>query len=227
MTSLNPTFRVGRQLMEPPLLHRLFGPSESKKRALSLLKRVGIPEHESRFRDFPFQFSGGMRQRVMIAMSLTCGPKLIIADEPTTALDVTVRSQILNLLQDMKDEFGTSIIMITHDFSMATNFCDKIVVMYAGHIMESAPTGEFLKNCLHPYSRGLLRSTLDIDASEIELKPIPGAPPNLIAPPPGCRFHPRCEMAQSVCSARIPVLRRLGPNHSVACHFVENEVTCA
>jgi peptide/nickel transport system ATP-binding protein len=221
MTSLNPTFRVGRQMMEPPLWHRLFGHSESRKRALDLLKRVGIPEHESRFRDYPFQFSGGMRQRAMIAMSLTCGPKLLIADEPTTALDVTVRSQILNLLQDMKEEFGTSVIMITHDFCMASNFCDKIIVMYAGKIMESAQTKNFLARCLHPYSQGLLGSTLDIEATEMTLNPIGGNTPNLIDPPPGCRFHPRCKLCQPICKTEVPVLRSAGDGHLVACHFAE------
>lgn len=221
MTSLNPVFRVGPQMMEPPLWHRLFGNKESKQRAMQLLKRVGIPEHESRFSDYPFQFSGGMRQRVMIAMALTCEPKLIIADEPTTALDVTVRSQILNLLQDMKDEFGMSIIMITHDFSIACNFCDNIIVMYAGKIMESASTKEFLANCLHPYSQGLLRSTLDIDTQGIKLNPIPGNPPNLLDPPSGCSFHPRCERRQSICSAKVPALRQVRPGHSLSCHFAE------
>jgi peptide/nickel transport system ATP-binding protein len=220
MTSLNPTFRIGAQMMEPPIWHRLFGQTETRRRAVELLKRVGIPEHKSRFHDYPFQFSGGMRQRVMIAMALTCAPKLIIADEPTTALDVTVRSQILNLLQDMKEEFGMSIIMITHDFSMATNFCDKIIVMYAGRIMESAPTGAFLANSYHPYSRGLLQSTLDIDASGIELHPIPGSPPSLIDPPPGCRFHPRCEQRRPICLLEAPELYEVGAGHLVACHLV-------
>jgi peptide/nickel transport system ATP-binding protein len=221
MTSLNPTIRIGRQMMEPSLWHRLFRKSESKSKVLQLLKRVGIPEYQSRFRDFPFQFSGGMRQRVMIAMSLTCGPKLIIADEPTTALDATVRSQILNLMQDMKDEFGTSIILITHDFCMASNFCDKLIVMYAGKVMESAPTKEILGRCLHPYSRGLLGSCLDIDKEDIALHPIGGNPPNLIDPPKGCCFHPRCDMKQEICETGIPALREIRPNHWAACHFAE------
>jgi peptide/nickel transport system ATP-binding protein len=221
MTSLNPTIRIGRQMMEPPLWHGLFGKSESKAKVLQLLKHVGIPEYQSRFSDFPFQFSGGMRQRVMIAMSLTCGPKIIIADEPTTALDVTVRSQILNLMQDMKDEFGSAIIMITHDFCMASNFCDKLIVMYAGKVMESASTVDFLKGCMHPYSKGLLLSTLDIDSSDMQLHPIGGNPPNLIDPPSGCSFHPRCELMKEMCVNTIPELRELRPNHFVACHFAE------
>jgi len=223
MTSLNPTYRINTQMMEPPLWHKLMQKLQAKERALHLLQRVGIPEYKKRIKDYPFQFSGGMRQRVMIGMSLTCGPKLIIADEPTTALDVTVRSQILNLLQDMKEEFGMSIIMITHDFSMATNFCDRIVVMYAGKISESAVTTDFLKDSLHPYSRGLLGSTLDIDASDIQLHPTMGNPPNLIHPPSGCRFHPRCEFMQPICKQEEPVLREAKPGHWVACHFAKGD----
>ena len=220
MTSLNPTFRIGRQIMEPPIWHRLMGESEAGERALALLAKVGIPEHKSRFFDYPFQFSGGMRQRVMIAMALACGPKLLIADEPTTALDVTVRAQILNLIQAMKEEFSMSVIIITHDFGMATNFCDRIIVMYAGQIVESAPTMAFVESALHPYSQGLLRSTLDVGAVDVRLQPIPGNPPNLIAPPPGCRFHPRCAARQSVCEKEQPALVRIDDGHEVACHLV-------
>jgi peptide/nickel transport system ATP-binding protein len=223
MTSLNPVYRISLQMSEPPIWHKLFGQKESADRGLKLLQKVGIPEYKSRFRDYPFQFSGGMRQRVMIAMAMTCGPKLIIADEPTTALDVTVRSQILNLMQDMKEEFGMSIIMITHDFSMATNFCDKIIVMYAGKIMEYAPTKEFLSNCQNPYSQGLLGSTLDIDSDDIQLHPIPGNPPSLLNPPPGCRFSPRCEFCKPICRQEVPELKKVGKDHWVACHLVKGE----
>lgn len=223
MTSLNPTFRIGAQMMEPLVWHKLMKSTAARQRVLELLQRVGIPEHVSRFRDYPFQFSGGMRQRVMIAMALACNPKLIIADEPTTALDVTVRSQILNLLQEMQTELGMSIIMITHDFSMASNFCDKLLVMYAGKVMESAPTEEFIANCLHPYSQGLLRSTLDIDSVGSKLYPIPGAPPSLIDPPSGCRFHPRCIIRQPLCTIDQPELRQVRPHHWVACHLITKE----
>lgn len=223
MTSLNPTFQIGAQMIEPLIWHKLMNTAASRNRALELLHRVGIPEPLTRFRDYPFQFSGGMRQRVMIAMALTCNPKLIIADEPTTALDVTVRSQILNLLQEMQTELGMSIIMITHDFSMASNFCDKLLVMYAGKVMESAPTEEFLANCLHPYSQGLLGSTLDIDSVGSELHPIPGTPPSLIDPPSGCRFHPRCNLRQPLCTIDEPELWQVRPNHWVACHLVTKE----
>jgi len=219
MSSLNPTYRIGRQLMEPPLWHRLFRDQEARDRALKLLKQVGIPEHVSRFRDYPFQFSGGMRQRVMIAMAMTCGPQLLIADEPTTALDVTVRSQILNLMQDMKQETGMGIIMITHDFTMATNFCDRILVLYAGRIMESAPTTAFLRNPSHPYSQGLLGSVLDIDSDQMTLNPIPGSPPNLTDLPQGCRFSPRCARATDLCRRTAPVLAPVADDHLVACHY--------
>lgn len=221
MTSLNPTFRIGYQIMEPPLWHRLMKEPEAWERAMALLAKVGIPEPRIRFFDYPFQFSGGMRQRVMIAMALACGPKLLIADEPTTALDVTVRAQILNLIQEMKEEFSMSVILITHDFGMATNFCDRIAVMYAGKIVESAPTPTFVTSALHPYSRGLLRSTLDVGAEEIRLDPIPGNPPNLISPPPGCRFHPRCAVRRPICAVEEPLLREVDGGHQVACHLVE------
>lgn len=219
MTSLNPTFPIGVQLMEPLLWHKLMNRQQAKERVLQLLHRVGIPEPASRLNDYPFQFSGGMRQRVMIAMALTCNPKLIIADEPTTALDVTVRSQILNLLQSMKDELSMSFILITHDFSMASNFCDKLMVMYAGKIMESAPTMEFLSHYCHPYSEGLLQSTLDIDAAVSTLHPIAGTPPNLINLLPGCRFHPRCHRRLPICSVANPPYLEIAPNHWVACHL--------
>jgi peptide/nickel transport system ATP-binding protein len=219
MSSLNPTMRIGTQIMEPPLWHRLFKHDAAKARSIDLLGKVGIPSADSRFNDYPHQFSGGMRQRVMIATALTCSPKLIIADEPTTALDVTVRSQILNLMQDMKEESGTSVIMITHDFTVACNFCDRIIVMYAGRVMESAATSEFVRNARHPYSTGLLGSVLDIGSDKMSLKPIPGSPPNLIAPPPGCRFHPRCEKCAPRCRSEEPELREIVPGHLAACHF--------
>ena len=221
MTSMNPSYKIKLQMSEPPIWHKLMGKTDSHTRALELLKKVGIPEYQSRINDYPYQFSGGMRQRVMIAMALTCNPKLLIADEPTTALDSTVRSQILNLMQDMKEELGMSIIMITHDFSMATNFCDRIIVMYAGHIAETAPTMEFIKNSQHPYSLGLLSSTLDIDLSNSKLKPIPGQPPNMLNPPQGCKFNPRCELCKPICLEQEPELRQVGDNHFAACHFAK------
>ena len=221
MTSLNPSYKIGRQLIEPALWHNLLDEKQATENAASMLEKVGIPESRKRLDDYPFQFSGGMRQRVMIAMSLTCRPKLLIADEPTTALDVTVRSQILNLLQDMKSEFGMAVIMITHDFAIATNFCDRIIVMYAGRVVESAKTEVFVSNPSHPYSRGLLNSTLEIDSLDKPIKPIPGNPPNMISPPSGCAFHPRCELAIDLCKDKVPELLEVESGHCVACHLVK------
>ena len=220
MTSLNPTFKIGMQMMEPLVWHQLMNKIKSAARAIGLLEHVGIPEPSTRFTDYAFQFSGGMRQRVMIAMGLTCSPKLLIADEPTTALDVTVRSQILNLLMDMKNEFKMSVIVITHDFGVASNFCDKLIVMYAGKIVESAPIKEFINNPLHPYTLGLLRSTLDLDVRESELKPIPGNPPNLIHLPAGCSFYPRCDRHIDICKTVEPELLEKVRGHLTSCHVV-------
>lgn len=221
MTSLNPIIRVGMQIIEPILWHRVMSDKEARDRAIELLRLVGIPEYKTRIWDYPFQFSGGMRQRVMIAIALACNPKLVIADEPTTALDVTVRAQILNLLSDMKEEFKTSVIFITHDVTLAMNFADTIMVMYAGKIAEYSPVEKFIKNPLHPYSQGLISSTLDIKAKEGSLRPIPGNPPSLVNPPSGCRFHPRCTYAQDICREQEPEYREVEDGHYVACHLVK------
>lgn len=221
MTSLNPIMRVGMQIMEPILWHKVMSDKEARDRAIELLRLVGIPEYKTRVWDYPFQFSGGMRQRVMIAIALACNPKLVIADEPTTALDVTVRAQILNLLSDMKEEFKTSVIFITHDITLAMNFADTIMVMYAGKIAEYSPVEKFIKNPLHPYSQGLISSTLDIKAKEGSLRPIPGNPPSLVNPPSGCRFHPRCIYAQDICREQEPEYREAEDGHYVACHLVK------
>ena len=223
MTNLNPTHKIGFQIREPILWHKLMKNAEASERARELLRRVGIPGHHKRFFDYPFQFSGGMRQRVMIAMALACKPKLLIADEPTTALDVTIRSQILNLLQEMKEELKMSVILITHDFGIASNFCDNIIVMYAVRIMESAHIKEFITNPLHPYSLGLLGSILDIDFTKGNLKQIPGNPPNLIDLPEGCRFYPRCERRKKTCLTE-PELKEVAPQHYVACSIVQQEI---
>jgi len=221
MTSLNPIMRVGIQIMEPILWHRVMSDKEARERAIELLRLVGIPEYKTRVWDYPFQFSGGMRQRVMIAIALACNPKLVIADEPTTALDVTVRAQILNLLSDMKEEFKTSVIFITHDITLAMNFADTIMVMYAGKIAEYASAEKFIRNPLHPYSQGLISSTLDINAKEGTLRPIPGNPPSLVNPPSGCRFHPRCSYAQDICREVEPEYKEVEDGHFVACHLVK------
>lgn len=221
MTSLNPIMRIGMQIMEPLIWHRLLSDKDARDRAIELLRIVGIPEYKTRFLDYPFQFSGGMRQRVMIAMALTCNPKLVIADEPTTALDVTIRAQILNLMLEMKEKLDMSIIFITHDITLAMNFCDTIIVMYAGKIVEYSSMENFVKNPLHPYSQGLLSSTLDVEKKEGSLRPIPGNPPNLINLPSGCRFHPRCPYVQEICKEEDPELREIEEKHKVACHLVK------
>ena len=226
MTSLNPSYRISKQMVEPLVWHNLMQGKQAEDHAIKQLEHVGIPEVRKRFSDYPYQFSGGMRQRVMIAMSLTCSPKILIADEPTTALDVTVRSQILNLLQDMKAELGMSVIIITHDFGIATNFCDRIIVLYAGKIVETAPTSVFVSGSKHPYSQGLLNSTLEVDSGDRKIKPIQGNPPNMLAVPPGCSFHPRCEYAMKQCKTDIPPLLNVGENHCVACHLVKGGGPC-
>ena len=225
MTSLNPIMKVGIQIMEPLVWHKLMQGKEAREKAIELLRVVGIPDYQVRAWDYPFEFSGGMRQRVMIAMALACNPKLIIADEPTTALDVTVRAQILNLMQDMKEEFGLSIILITHDVALAMNFSDSIMVMYAGKVAEYAPVTEFIRNPLHPYSQGLIDSTIDVEAEEGSIKPIPGAPPNPLDLPSGCKFHPRCGYAQDICREVEPECQEVGDNHRVACHLAERGET--
>ncbi len=221
MTSLNPIMRIGMQVMEPLIWHRLLSDKDARDRAIELLRIVGIPEYKTRFLDYPFQFSGGMRQRVMIAMALTCNPKLVIADEPTTALDVTIRAQILNLMLEMKEKLDMSIIFITHDITLAMNFCDTIIVMYAGKIVEYSSMENFIKNPLHPYSQGLLSSTLDVEKKEGSLRPIPGNPPNLINLPSGCRFHPRCPYVQEICKEKEPELSEIEDKHKVACYLVK------
>ncbi|HPT63236.1 MAG TPA: ABC transporter ATP-binding protein [Candidatus Atribacteria bacterium] len=221
MTSLNPIMKIGIQIMEPLIWHKLMQSTEAREKAIELLRVVGIPDYRVRAWDYPFEFSGGMRQRVMIAIALACNPKLIIADEPTTALDVTVRAQILNLMQDMKEEFGLSIMLITHDIALAMNFSDSIMVMYAGKVSEYAPVAEFIRNPLHPYSRGLIASTIDIETEESFIKPIPGAPPNPLDLPSGCKFHPRCAYTQDICREVEPECKEVRDGHKVACHLVE------
>jgi oligopeptide/dipeptide ABC transporter ATP-binding protein len=220
MSSLNPTLTVGRQIMEPMLWHGLCDRRTAKKRAIELLEMVGIPAPEQRLNEYPFQFSGGMRQRVMIAMALACRPKLLIADEPTTALDVTVQAQILDLLREMQKELGMAIILITHDFGVAAEFSQKVAVMYAGRIVETSPMREFLKGPRHPYSQGLLRSTPEVGRAKERLEPIPGSPPNLMSLGAGCPFAPRCAMASSECLEARPELTPVGPNRMAACFKV-------
>ncbi len=218
MSSLNPALTIGMQVAEPVQLHRGGGWARALDRARELLERARIPDSGSRLNAYPHQFSGGMRQRVMIAMALACNPRLIIADEPTTALDVTVQAQILDLLKEITVETRSSLILITHDLGVVARYADRVVVMYAGRVVESAPAGELYARPRHPYTRGLLASVprLDSDTSA-QLVPIEGQPPDLSALPPGCAFAPRCRLATDKCRAQRPALLQVAPGHASAC----------
>ena len=227
MTSLNPVMRVGDQVMESMLVHQYATHQAAYQRTLDLFHEVGIPEVVNRFRNYPHEFSGGMRQRIMIAIAIACEPDLLIADEPTTALDVTVQMQILSLLQELRERRHMSIVMITHDFGVATNFCDRILVMYAGRIVESANVADFVARPGHPYMVGLKASILEIGSRNRELVPIPGLPPILTAPPTQCSFADRCPFVIDRCRQERPELRSLESGHMVACHRSEEVITCA
>ncbi|MET8176450.1 ABC transporter ATP-binding protein [Streptomyces clavifer] len=225
LTALSPYYTVGRQLSEPFRKHTGASRKEAKARAIEMLTKVGIPQANMRFDDYPHQFSGGMRQRVMIAMALMCDPELLIADEPTTALDVTVQAQILDLLKDLQQEFGSAIIFITHDLGVIANMADDLLVMYAGRAVERGSVREVLRAPEHPYTWGLLSSMprLGGDINEA-LLPIPGSPPSLLNPPSGCAFHPRCaftdKVSGSLCSGERP---SLGDGRASACHLTPEQ----
>ncbi|MDQ3103393.1 MAG: ABC transporter ATP-binding protein, partial [Actinomycetota bacterium] len=223
MTSLNPVHSIGKQLVEAVLLHRDVSKKEARLRALELLKAVGIPRADRRIDDYPHQFSGGMRQRVMIAMSLINEPDLLIADEPTTALDVTTQAQILNLMLKLQEEFNTAIIMITHDLGVVAEIADDVVVMYAGRVAEEGTVDEIFTRPHHPYTWGLLGSLPRLDADVERLVQIQGQPPSLLNPPRGCRFHPRCPYVMDVCKTTEPLLAPVpdGLAHRQACHLDE------
>jgi oligopeptide transport system ATP-binding protein len=219
MTCLNPTMPIGKQIAEGLRIHLKLSNDEAMKRAMTLLEQVGIPDVANRINAYPHQFSGGMRQRVMIAIALACNPKLLIADEPTTALDVTVQAQILELISAICREFGTALILITHDLGVVAGMTDRVIVMYAGKVAEEAPTEELFANPRHPYTLGLLSSVPRLDERRhAELKTIEGAPPDLLRPPPGCRFMPRCVYAHNVCR-EMPPLEPVAGNaaHRKAC----------
>ncbi|ELK40966.1 oligopeptide ABC transporter ATP-binding protein [Brevibacillus agri BAB-2500] len=218
MTSLNPVFTVGNQIMEVIRLHQQLDKKAARERAIEMLKLVGIPEPEKRLEQYPHEFSGGMRQRVMIAIALACNPKLLIADEPTTALDVTVQAQILDLMKKLQDDLQTSIIMITHDLGVVWESCQKVLVMYAGNTVEYATVEDLYQNPLHPYTWGLLDSQIKSDTAG-KLPSIPGNPPDLREDIAGCYFAPRCPYAKDKCLSERPPLVEAGPNHLVACHF--------
>ncbi|QJD83786.1 ABC transporter ATP-binding protein [Cohnella herbarum] len=218
MTSLNPTMTVGKQIMEGLVQHQRLSGVMAKARVIELLTMVGIPNPETRLNQYPHQFSGGMRQRVMIAIALACNPFLLIADEPTTALDVTIQAQILTLMKDLQKRLNTSIILITHDLGIVADLCDRVLVMYAGQIVETGTKREIFRNPKHPYTKGLLKSLprLDQDKSE-PLIPIFGTPPDLIKPPQGCGFCSRCEFAMTICETQVPDMTELSTTQSVRC----------
>jgi len=218
MTSLNPVLTIGRQIGEALELHMNMNREEARKRTAELLKMVGIPLAEDRLNDYPHQFSGGMRQRAMIAMALACNPKVLIADEPTTALDVTIQAQIVELVKHLRDEIGMAIIWITHDLGVVAGLADRVQVMYAGHVVEEAPVKEAYADPRHPYTIGLLGSLPRLDELRPEkLTSIEGLPPDLIDLPPGCPFEPRCAWAIDKCRQERPDLGPVGPGHRIAC----------
>ena len=224
MTSLNPVFTVERQIGETLQIHQNMSKKEARAKAVGLLADVKIPNPERVAKQYPFQLSGGMRQRVMIAMALACKPKLLIADEPTTALDVTIQAQILELMQDLRKKLGMSIIMITHDLGVVASMCEKIAVMYAGHIVEYGTTDEIFYNPQHEYTKGLINSIPKLNAAEKErLVPIEGTPVDLLNPPAGCPFAPRCKSCMKICLREMPPRTVLSDTHYTYCWLRQKE----
>jgi len=222
MTSLNPFMKISRQLMEVTELHLGHTKQQAREHAIKMLKMVGISDAESRMDSYPHEFSGGMRQRVMIAMGLSCDPELLIADEPTTALDVTIQAQILELIKDLRTRMGTSVILITHDLGVVAGMTDKIIVMYAGKVFEQAPTLELFDRPANPYTQGLLRSVPDpLHEHGEPLYQIPGLPPDVANLPPGCPFAERCDRAQDICRSEFPPFVEINVNHRSLCHFAK------
>jgi len=225
-SSLNPVFKAGDQISEVLNIHQDFGKEAGQKRAVELLKLVGIPEPEKRADSYPHELSGGMAQRVMIAMALACVPDLLIADEPTTALDVTIQAQILDLMRDMKQQLGSAMILITHDLGVIAEMANRVAVMYAGEIVEQSPVDALFDSPLHPYTQGLIGSIPVLGEIKERLEVIPGSVPNLIAPPPGCRFAPRCkarvEHNLSICTDNRPNLIEVSEGHKVRCWLFED-----
>ena len=219
MTSLNPVFTIGNQIMEAIIKHQKMSKDQARQKAIEMLKLVGIPSPEKRIDQYPHEFSGGMRQRAMIAMALSCEPKLLIADEPTTALDVTIQAQILELMKDLKDRLNTSIILITHDLGVVADVCSRIIVMYGGLIMEEGTTEEIFYKPQHPYTLGLMRSIPKMSDKENKerLIPIDGTPPDLLKPPAGCPFAPRCDHAMKICMTQMPEYTKSSDTHRAAC----------
>jgi oligopeptide/dipeptide ABC transporter ATP-binding protein len=219
MTFLNPVYTAGEQVAEAIRLHQRVSRSEARKRTIELFRTVGIPSPEERYGAYPHQLSGGMRQRVMIAIALSSQPELLIADEPTTALDVTIQAQILDLLLDLQQQLGMSMLLITHDLGVVAETCDRVAVMYAGQIVEEGPVETIFEQPEHPYTIGLINAIPRADLVGASPEPIPGSPPDLVSPPSGCRFHPRCPYAEPLCRDAAPELRQLAAGHVAACHF--------
>jgi len=217
MTSLNPVFSIGDQITETIRVHERIGAAAARTRGIEMLEKVGIPSPQRRIDDFPHQLSGGMRQRVMIAMALSCSPRLLLADEPTTALDVTIQAQILDLLRDLQGEMGMAIVVITHNMGVIAEFADRVAVMYAGRIAEEGPVGRIFDAPTHPYTAGLLASTPDLVGEVPRLRTIPGTLPSLYELPPGCRFAPRCDRRVEACESGRPATQEIAPGHFAAC----------
>jgi oligopeptide/dipeptide ABC transporter ATP-binding protein len=224
MTALNPVFTIGNQLSEVFQVHRSLGHSQALEKAIEMLETVGVPAPQRRVKEYPYQLSGGMRQRVMIAIALACRPALLIADEPTTALDVTIQAQILELMNQLREELQTAIVIISHDLGVIAETARRVAVMYTGQIMESADTISLFENPLHPYTRGLMRAIPSIEksADNGELYEITGVVPSLLALPPGCPFNPRCPRVGDICRQQLPELREVAPGHRVACWMVDH-----
>ncbi len=221
MTSLNPVYTIGNQIMEAIILHQKLHKREAKQKAIDMLREVGIPLPEQRVDEYPHQLSGGMRQRAMIAMALSCNPSLLIADEPTTALDVTIQAQVLDLMNELRREFQASIQFITHDLGVIAGMADDVVVMYLGRIVESSTVGEVFHSSKHPYTQGLLNSIPSLASRKDRLEPIKGVVPDPFEVPPGCEFEPRCPHAMEICKARMPELKEVAPGHDAACWLYE------
>lgn len=217
MTSLNPLLTIGNQIMEPLIIHKKLSKKEAFQKGVELLKLVNIPNPEKRMKQYPHEFSGGMRQRAMIAMALSCNPKLLIADEPTTALDVTIQAQILEIMKNIKENLGTSIIFITHDLGVVADICDRVNVMYGGIIIEKGDVNDIFNNPKHPYTWGLLDSVPSVEKERKRLKPIDGQPPDLLKPPKGCPFYARCNFAMNICRREIPKFYSVNKRHKVSC----------
>ncbi len=223
MTSLNPVFRVGQQISESLILHQKMTKHEAREKSIELLRKVGIPRAEKIVDDYPHQLSGGMRQRVMIAMALACNPKILIADEPTTALDVTIQAQILSLMNDLQKQTNTSIMLITHDLGVVAQMAHHVLVMYAGKVVESAPVVELFKNPKHPYTQGLLASIPDLEEDKARLNSIDGVVPNPFELPEGCYFAPRCKYAMDICKKEHPGSYEINGEHSASCFLYSEE----